>query len=185
MNGACAVYGNCQKVSSRNTLLESSSTERLLKLTKRWSGISSLSFMNPKLYAWCSFERWHGQACFCFLWLCRVCKLMLFNSTLMYLSSLKRANWRKDIERNTRNWCWIEWESLPPNKKVNTFFEDRSERSHWQARRHLTTIANVCLCPRKALLSRLWGIFILKVYSTERPRSTCELAASSNKFIIP
>lgn len=130
VSSARAVYGNCQKVSSQSTLSENSSTWRLLKLTERRNELSSLRFMNPEIYTWCSFERWHSQACFCFLWLCRVWKLRLFNSMLMYLNGLKRANQRKDIEKSTRNWHWIEWASLPPNEKVNTFLEDQPERSH-------------------------------------------------------
>lgn len=75
----------------------------------------------PKYLYWCSFQGRHSQACFCFLWLCGLWKLMLFSSTLKYLNGLKRANMRKDMERNRRKWCWIAWESLSKNKKLTAF----------------------------------------------------------------
>lgn len=127
VNSVCAVYRNCQKVSSWNALSENSSTWKVFQLTKRWNEIRSLSFMNPNIYTWCSFERRHSQACFYFLWLCRVWKLMLFNNTLMYLIGLKRAN----IKKKKRHWekqkkmVWNRMGTSVLKWEIDNFLEDQ------------------------------------------------------------
>lgn len=74
----------------------------------------------------------------------------------------------KRMEISVQKW---EMENFPQN----------SVEGHTDSTRRSSGIADVHWSLWKALLSRLWCIFILKDY--EETHFTCELVSTSNKFI--